>query len=510
MFLKKCDFLSPVITLYFNGYLYHSSIISGILSIFVCILLYIVTFLYILDLFRRENPSPKTTYFSRFEKEIGSFPLNTSSLFHFINIKENSYSQEEQFVDFNNFRIIGFNTYLDDYLEDRNLYKLDHWLYGLCGDENITNISFLINQDYFNKSACIKYYYDSKMGRYYDIDNPNFLWPVLQHGVSNSKNKFYSVIIEKCEGFYCKNDLDMNNLLKYGVVNFYFIDNCIDALNYYKPINEYLYKIENKFEEKDYFINHLFFNPANIEIKKGLVSLNEKKTVLEFNRNDIYLHKNKGDVYMGYYIWVNNKTNYYIITYKRLLDILSSIGGIYECIFTIVIFINKFINKYVMLSDTEKYLFSSSLHLKYKRKQNKNKIKLQILKPIQIEVDKSIISIRHPSEKSNNNYILSWPRIDENSLKYNKTFNDKERNNTIQETGIFDEKNMYQIDPIKSKSYIRNKKFSFCDFFIYKIICCHKANKYIILYEDFRKKIISVESLIKFHLKINKLLKKKD
>ena len=69
---------------------------------------------------------------------------------------------------------------------------------------------------------------------------------------------------------------------------------------------------------------------------------------------------------------------------------------------------------------------------------------------------------------------------------------------------------MYQIDSIKSKSYIRNKKFSFCDFFIYKIICCYKGNKYLILYEDFRKKIISVESLIKFHLKINKLLEKKN
>ena len=46
----------------------------------------------------------------------------------------------------------------------------------------------------------------------------------------------------------------------------------------------------------------------------------------------------------------------------------------------------------------------------------------------------------------------------------------------------------------------------FCDYFIYKITC-GKKNSNLGIYEDFRKKIISVENLMQNYLKINNLLK---
>ena len=225
MFLKKCDFLSPQITLYFHGSLSHSSILSGILTIITSIILIITYILYIKDFKDRKDEIPKLLFFTGFKEDVGLYSINSSSLFHYINIKNYKNNHIDQGIDFTNFRIIGFNTYFQYYLEDKNLTKFDHWLYGLCNNyENIEGN--LINKEYFTKSACIKKYFDSKKGKYFEINSSNFIWPSLEHGTSSSKNKFYSIIIEKCEdnslkeilgeGFECKNNIKINETFKYG------------------------------------------------------------------------------------------------------------------------------------------------------------------------------------------------------------------------------------------------------------------------------------------------------
>lgn len=89
---------------------------------------------------------------------------------------------------------------MEDYINDKNLYKFDHWLYGPCNNETDTKgISHLITQEYFNKSACIKKYYNLREKNYYDINNPNFRWPIIEQGTVVYRKKFYSIIIEKCE-----------------------------------------------------------------------------------------------------------------------------------------------------------------------------------------------------------------------------------------------------------------------------------------------------------------------
>ena len=42
-------------------------------------------------------------------------------------------------------RIIGFETYYTYYLDDKNLSKYNHWLYGLCNNRSDTEgIGYLI------------------------------------------------------------------------------------------------------------------------------------------------------------------------------------------------------------------------------------------------------------------------------------------------------------------------------------------------------------------------------
>ena len=65
MILKKVDFLSPQITFYHKGFLSHSSILSGIISVISFILIIIVAIYFSLDIIKHQNPT--AYYFNGFK-----------------------------------------------------------------------------------------------------------------------------------------------------------------------------------------------------------------------------------------------------------------------------------------------------------------------------------------------------------------------------------------------------------------------------------------------------------
>ena len=135
------------------------------------------------------------------------------------------------------FNIVGFNTFIDYYIKDKNISNYEHWLYGKCNNKTDTEgISHLIEYKFFENSACIKKYFNSNNKQYYDIGDPNFKWPVISHGTFNPQIQFYSIIIERCredtlnlilgEGQHCKNDKEMEDLfINIGSSHLYYIDN---------------------------------------------------------------------------------------------------------------------------------------------------------------------------------------------------------------------------------------------------------------------------------------------
>jgi len=92
MFIKRLDYLSPPITFYHQGLLFHASFVSGILSLISITLIFILTVYYSMELIDKKNPKSFSYY--TFIEDSGIFPLNASSLFHFINVasKENNYT----------------------------------------------------------------------------------------------------------------------------------------------------------------------------------------------------------------------------------------------------------------------------------------------------------------------------------------------------------------------------------------------------------------------------------
>ena len=84
MIIKKCDFISPKITLYFKGEKVHSSIFSGIVTIVAYLLIFGFVIYYLVRFIIKKDLT--TYYYNKYANEVQSFPLNYSSIFHYIQL----------------------------------------------------------------------------------------------------------------------------------------------------------------------------------------------------------------------------------------------------------------------------------------------------------------------------------------------------------------------------------------------------------------------------------------
>ena len=522
MFIKKLDYLSPNVTFYYKGYLSHTSIISGIISIISILIMTIQIGYYCLYIIQRKGLN--AFYFNSFLEDVGTFPFNASSLFHFISLGELGQNYWNVGVNFTKYRIIGFETYSIYYLDDKNLSKYNHWLYGLCNNNSDTEgIGYLINYKYFEQSACIRKYFDSKDQKYYDTDHPNFRWPIIGHGIFSKNNIFYNIIVESCkedtlnlilgDGYTCIND----PLIELNTVYFYFINHYIDLLNYKTPNTKFLFRVETGIHKDEFYINNLNFIPTMIETHNGLIfdHIEEERTFM-YERNDVARQmkfKNEEDLFISYYFWIKNTMNYYQRNYKRIQDVISSIGGFNQVVIFISIYINSFYNNYIVLNDTESLLFSSiySEKIKKTKKLKDNKDKIEFSKKDNIDKfpvknddkNKSNIKTRNKKieeninnfSKSDNNFLNNSESITHN-FKISKQLNKQEneiKNNKISEKSDF-------------AHIIQNKAKNFFEFIVFKLFC-KKKYKWFKVYNNFRIKMISEEHLIKNHLNIYNLLK---
>ena len=458
-----------------------------------------------------------------FIEDAGEFPINSSSFFHFISIVKNTHHPELEEFDFTYFNLIGLDTYTKDYENGDDLKNYNHWLYGFCNNETDTKgISHLINQIYFTKSACIRKYYDSSEQKYYDTNDSKFKWPKMAHGTFNVNLDFYNIILVKCNDkilnntfggdYTCKKDSEIEEIFKTGgIIHFNFIDQYIDILNYEDSSKKYFYRIENVLEEENYSVNHLNFNPYKIKTHNGYI-LDKYQEVLTYgyDRNDVFTNFKRGNnIYMIYSLWLNNRVNYFERTYKRIQDVLSDVGGVAQSIMAIATIINNFINKYIILSDTEKLL-------------NENKILVSEICPIkkEIKISNSYDNCVTASFKGKNERNSISPDTKEEIMeKSHKDFNQKSdlectfynngKEYKCEDTRIVDKdikKNDKKNSKINNNKNTNGGKFTFCHFFIYKF-SFGKKYRNIRLFERFRETVISVENLTKNHLNIIKLLK---
>jgi hypothetical protein len=271
-------------------------------------------------------------------------------------------------------------------MKDNDLEHYNHWLYGNCNNDSDTEgIGYLVTQDKFTQSACIRKYYDMNKKRYYDVGDSNFIWPIIHHGMSHPDANMYGVIVEKCRNDtlrslsgarVCKTPEYIEEYVYSSYVRFILIDNYADVLNYKNPLTKYLFAVTNGVFSGTFTTNHLNFNPAQVITDNGIFvenikeevsyiySFNEKITsnqdllitddignpILDENGKEKY--KSTG-IIIAFYFWMQNNLQLYQRKYQKFQDVLGDIGGLSSIILTIVSVINLLISDFIILLDTE-------------------------------------------------------------------------------------------------------------------------------------------------------------
>ena len=471
------DLLSPDITLYYKGKLTHSSKISGIISIISIIITLIFSYIFLLDL-KRRNPS--AFYYNRFVKDIISRPLNSSGLFHLINVTSGNIPYEINRL----FTIIGINKliYLFDF---NNIESFDHYIYEYCEEIDIKGIENIIldNTYDFNKLFCLKKYYNKTTQKIYNLNNNEYPYPQIINSSNNPYPTIYGIVVKKCKNSTilnnnnCYSNEIIEESLKYLVgYSIDFLDHNILIDNFENPNSDIYHSINNLYDfGVGYTINHLNFLPTMLRTNKGYIldyeiSLNSYKFSFIEKITTLFSEEqnpNK-DIYGGFYLWFLNQEDIYIRSYKKVQDILGSITGLARVLFLCAKMLNMLIHNFTYINDINNEM---KIHYKF-----------IISKPFSFE--NHPIKIKKDNIPLNNKIINN---IDKSSFQINCESNNTDRINKYFKR--LDNNNYFKVTFWRiCKKFIFQKK----DEFINKIIV-------------FRKFIISEEIMFQYYYIIHSL-----
>lgn len=490
--LETLDLISPKLTLFYRGKESHSSRTSGVISILANAVIVAISIYFSLDFFCHENPT--AFYFNKFIEDAGVFPLNSSMMFHFFQLSlENN---EIDIVDFDAIEIIGLQELIGTYIDNNNLELYDHWMYGNCDNSDVQGIEDLITLPNFEQSGCIKKFYNHTEKKYYTPKDPEFIYPTLLRGCSHPNRTFYGIMIERCRNHSlrerpCKKDEEIDQYISTHVgLEMELIDNFIDVTNYKDPYTKYFYKITNGFSSSTYTVNHLNFNPSSVKTHNGFMfdNIYEEKSYI-FDQNEKQTdNSEKTGIYCSFYFWMQNRIQLYERTYKRIQDIIASVGGTTKLISVIASCLNFLYNKFVVYLDTEEILN----HISSMCLNNSAIIKTTA------DVDKS--ADKSQTQVSQNNFVNNNP------YNYNNFFTPGSTNKINAKI-----KNINTLTTVPSFVKKKKKKKESVSFYAYIINFLKiKNNKDVNIIERFRMRVCSEENLIKSYINLYRVNKVTD
>ena len=551
--IKKFDFLSPPITLYFKGEDQHHSIASAILTFICDTLVLIATIYYFLGFINKD--SPKAYFFTRYVEDAGNFPVNSSSMFNYFQFVDKFDSTKLGF-DFSVFRAVGVNNiYYEQYMNYPEVISwVNHWIYGACNDNtDIEGIKDLIDPIVYKNAACIREYYNANEKKYYKTGENGFVWPVIEKGCSNPGSKFYGIIIQRCDhapnslkrnGPECKSEKEISDIIGTLSFKYQIIDQYADILNYTNPFIKYFYEVTSAVQDGIYIINHLNFNPADMLTHNGIFfdkqideysyffKQNEKHII---DQSSLSANQTTKGCLIGVYFWMQNTLQHFERSYDRFQDLLSNIGGISSIIMTIGYYMNLLISCYISILDTEELIINRD-KMNYGDRKSIDRRPTFIKKVNQIDnssrrqylTEQSNISSSKKGQLSSLNKrkeSLNSPnyiKFDEVEIYNNKKIPYQNKYYYKDNNKILREKNQIINIKISNKSlrkalennhkkneedlHIKRHNFKWFKY-IWYLICCKSNDKMIGYWENIRNCLISEENIIQNHLDIYHLLK---
>ena len=510
MILKKFDYISPEITLFYRGDDRHSSIPSAIISIVCLILILAMTIFVSLDFLLKKNPT--AFYYHNYKNDLGIYFFNSSQFFHFISFDIKADTQK---IDLKNFIIIGVTVLDSTYINNNNPTEFDHYIYEECDKNDAGDLYSYMDDDvklYYKNGFCIKKFYNSKTKTIITTKNKDFNYPFLQHGAKRSDNIPYGIYIQKCKNYTFYNENNCNSLEtieeyfesldSYSIL---FADSVVNVGNYKKPLNFIFPKVSNSFNSISYTANHLNFNPLEITTHSGIIF--DINSVIESYIYDytekLVIKESENDIHGSFHFWLQNQVECYDRTYKKIQDISGSIDGLVEIMMFLIECFNSFIfHDYKILSD-----FNNEIEKAVERiKSSKN-------------LDKILSNSYNANQSFNYNNNLT------NSLNSNKKKSLSKDLKNIKNLKIY---NKYTIQTYSSniptsnndkKSFIEKKnslikhstklekkwkKIKWTQLFCrFRQSCL--MSKYVNFIQRKREDIISEEMIIKYYLAIKKI-----
>ena len=499
MVLKKFDYFSPLITLYFKGETRHSSSFSGILSIFFSSFVFIVCVYVSFDFLFKKNPI--SYYLKREIKDIGTININNDNFFHYLSFineedKENYYNDKV-------FSIIGINN---NSLDDFYLYNLiseysySHYKYELCEKLNINNNLF---EKDFNKSLCITKYYDKNLNKIINFNEKDFPFPTLKNNLNNNNILYYGILIKECENntLYNNNscyDIDTIRKITFSKdrkYTFNYYSNFFDIENYKNPIITQLSKII--FSYNPYFIKKNEINLYQLFLKTTTGFFFDKINEIQILNLEYYNFEYSYNFLNTFcemnLIKVSNKIEIYHRIYKKFQDIIGSIDGMIGLLIFFIEILNEFFyHDYRLINDFNEVIGEKVEKIKKKeenlRLSPSNNITSQIL------LNNFVVENFKLSKFSNQNI----PHIKCSLFQTKKVNNTTNNNKILSDSFINYEKKI--VKHFQIFSWLQYMK---------SVIFCFKKKKY--KYYDrillLRKNILSEERLLKNYWSIKKINK---
>jgi hypothetical protein len=382
------DFLSPPITLFHLERRTHTSKIGG----FLVIILVTICFGYISYLLYNSLSYNRvtSTFYKKFEFEVGHYSFNSSSIFHFMQIFSPQYGG--YFDKFDTRYIRAFTTFVRSNFKDADLELYDHWVFDTCRkdiDDKGLDPSLFEHVDNFTNAVCIRHFYNSTEKKYYSLGEDGFFWPYLEHGTAQKNNVYLMTIIQKCTNDSiinklfgnCPSQMEIDEYLsQYFGIYLYFTDIQVDPFNYTKPVQKYLNTITSGIgTSQTYVENYIHYSPVKIKTRQGNIfgNFHELNTFFfDFNRKGAANNDPKYFTITKYYHLMQNTVQIYERKYNNLFDFFSEIGGVVQMLFYIFFWVNYVYNKYIIAYDTNSLFFAvkdnETQKIEIKTETNKN------------------------------------------------------------------------------------------------------------------------------------------
>ena len=521
MIFYYLDFISPDVQLYYKGRRKHSSVYSIIISIITFITLLILSIIFSLDFFLHKNPT--SFYYNQFIDDIGIYYLNHSSFFHFISF--DNYTAYDRKA----FSLVGVqNTNEATYIANNNESNFDHWIYDKCDEADIDKYYDILYNftNYFKYGLCVKKFYNSTLRRVILNNEPNFVYPSVEHGASSSNEVYYGVFIQRCQNNSeinndCYDNKTIDNII-YSTISYsiYFIDHVIDIENYKAPFKNFFHQIINKYSTLSYTINVLNFQSLQVQTFTGIIF--DKESIIDTYKYDLNekitseksIENQNDNIFGAFSLSMQNMQNVYSRKYKKLQDISGSIGGIIKIINTVSFLINYFFYKFQLIKDFNQDFNDNYMFLKNKFDKS-DILSIMKFKSINFLNKRKSEIIKNENTKQ----INSESKIDSESgglgvyksVSYNnflKKMNDQKSINKITSKLINNYKNSY-LNNSPVQNIIHKIKLSDYDIFCYLLGCLRykKSSKIKIMDNliDFKIKVLSEEEIFATHYLLKSL-----